>query len=101
MHIRTRHWCRAFDQEKRSIATVRESGHLGKEAAVNQRRPEITDSLALDEHLIVNQVIAGREMDHADLERAASTHGIKQFRAALRVVDSDLMNRFWQHASGV
>ncbi len=77
MQIRNRRWCRAFDQEKRSVAAVSESGHLGKQAAVNQRRREIADRLALDEYLVVNQVVTGREMDHPDLEHAAPPHGIQ------------------------
>jgi hypothetical protein len=67
---------------------------LREQSPVNERRRKIADRLALDEHRVVDQVVPGREVSHPDVERAGSTQGIQQGRAALAVIDSELMDGF-------
>ena len=92
MHVRTGYRRRTLDEEKRSIAAVSQPCHLGKQAPISQGSGEISDRFALDEHLVVNQVVASRETRHPYFERAALTNGIKQRRPVLGMVDSELMD---------
>jgi hypothetical protein len=84
---------RAFDQEERSITAVSEPGHLWKEASVNQRSCKIGRRFTLNEHLVLNQVVAGREAGHLQIERTAPTERLQHRRAPFGMVDDDLTNR--------
>jgi hypothetical protein len=74
-------------------SVLSEPGHLREEASVNQRSCKVGRRFALNEHLVLNQVIAGRETGHLDVEGAAKTDGLEQRRAAFGMVDGDLMSR--------
>jgi hypothetical protein len=54
---------------------------------------EVADRLSLYQHVVVNQVVAGVQMDHADIECAAPTYRLEQRRVPFRMVDRELMRR--------
>ena len=91
MHIghEWRSW--TLDQQKRSIATVGQSGRLRKQPPVNQGRDEIADRLSLYQHFVVNQVVAGAEVDHPNIECAAPTCRLEQRRVPFGMIDGESM----------
>ena len=72
--------------------TVSEPCGFWKEAPINHGHGEIRECLPLDQHLVVNQVIASRKPDHPHVEPAASLHGIEQCRRSFGVIDVKPMN---------
>jgi len=75
------------------VWAVSQSCHLRKQATVNERGDQVTNGLSLDQHFAVHQVIAGSQTCHPHVEPAAPTHRVQQYRVALGVVDSELMDR--------
>lgn len=47
--------------------------------------------LSLYQHLVVNQVVAGVQVNHPNIEPAASTRRLEQRRVSLGMIDRELM----------
>jgi len=70
---------------------VGQSGRLRKQSAVNQGRDEIAYRFSLHQHLVVNQVVTGVQVDHPNIERAAPTCRFKQRRVSFGMIDGESM----------
>ena len=81
MDIGNRRCRRTLYQKQRSVVAVSKSRRLREQSSVNQRRGKIGDRLPLDQHLVVDQVIASYQTSHSDVELSAGMHGDEQRRS--------------------
>ena len=61
MDIRHRGGLRSFDQQNGPVSAAGESCDLGEQPSIDQRYREVGDRLALDQHLVGNQIVARDE----------------------------------------
>ena len=77
--------CRAFDQDDPPVRAMGKPRRLREQSSVHQRGGEVRDRLPFDEHLVVNQVVAGPELDHLQVEGSALANDIEQPCIALGI----------------
>jgi len=82
-------WLGTFKQNYRSMRTSSECGGLRKESPICKRGREIRVSFSLNKDTVINQVIAGPEAHHTDLEVTAFAGEFQQRGVLLGTIDME------------
>ena len=82
-------WLGTFKQNYRSMRTSSECGGLRKESPICKRGREIRVSFSLNKDTVINQVIAGPEAHHTDLEVTAFAGEFQQRGVSLGTIDTE------------
>jgi hypothetical protein len=93
MHVWHMCWPWSFEQENGALRLSRKRGCLREQSAVCERDREIGVGLTLDEHAVVDQVIAGGQALHMNVKIAAAKSKSEERRIPFGDVDTELVAR--------